>query len=751
MNYKDTTFSSRQRAEALLSLMTLEEKVAQLDIIRGVEYATIPHALNHCAIDEKSEIKFDELEKTVGTRGIGFIHDAYTVPEIFNRFQRYMVEKTRLGIPCIFTGEALHGISFPGATIFPVPLTLAASFNRKITNRVGQAIGAETRILGMHEILAPNLDVAREPRWGRVEETFGEDTYLCSEMGYEIITGEQKNGDFKRDDAVLTEPKHYCVHGIPENGINCANARVGRREIEQCYLPVFEKAITKAGANNVMACYNAIDGEVVISSEYYLTEILRNRWGMKGYVRADWGAIRRILQAHKTAETDKEAIRDVFNAGMDMQGCSDYTPDMWEGTLIEYINKGEISMEQVNNSVLSVLTLKFELGLFENPYTDEEKYKKVIRCEEHKALAYEAAKEGMTLLENDGILPLKEAYKKIALIGPSSAKQRVGGYSSMPDGYEVRSVYDELCEALDSKAEILQCSGCGIPVGTQAITAEDGQFHLIDIYDEVEDTSIVDAVATAEKCDLVIFVGGDNNFTSGEGHDRSDLRLPGEQRELILELAKLGKPMVLVFENGRSIDLSEELKVSNAVLLSWFGGEFGAKAIVETLLGKNNPAGRLPVSFPADSNRIPCYYSQLPNFFENMFEGERGARYPFGHGLSYTRFEYSDLVVTKTGDTDFTVTAKVKNIGDVDGDEVVQLYVNDVVSSVITPRKLLQGFERISLKPGEEKNVEFNLGFDSFRLLNKDFEWVVENGKFEIMLGAASNDIRLTETIEINR
>ena len=748
MKHLDTSLSSQERAEALLSIMTLEEKVAQLDIIRGVEYATIPHRLNHCSIDEKSEIRFDELEKTVGKRGIGFIHDAYAVPSMFNRFQKYMVEKTRLGIPCIFTGEALHGISYPGATIFPVPLTLAAAFNRENTHKVGEAIGAETRILGMHEILAPNLDVAREPRWGRVEETFGEDTYLCSEMGYQIITGEQKNGDFRRDDAVLTEPKHYCVHGIPENGLNCAAARVGRREIEQCYLPVFEKAITKAGANNVMACYNMVDSEVVISSKHYLTDILRGRWNMKGYVRADWGAIERLVKAHRTAETHEEAIRDVFNAGMDMQGCSDYTPEFWEGTIIDYINKGEISLEQVDKSVLSVLRLKFELGLFESPYADENKYKDVIRCEEHRALAYDVAKQGMTLIQNDGILPLKK-YKKIALVGPSSARQRVGGYSSMPEGYEVKSVYDELKSALGDETEILQCSGCGIPKGTQAITAEDGQFHLVEVYDEDEDTTIEQAVEIAKESDIVIFVGGDNNFTSGEGHDRSDLRLPGKQRELILEVAKTGKPVILVFENGRSIDLSEEVKVSNAILLSWFGGEFGAKAIVDTLLGKNNPAGRLPVSFPADSNRIPCYYSILPNFFENMFEGERKARFSFGFGLSYTEFEYSNLNITKTGQTDFTVTADIKNIGKVDGDEVVQLYVNDVVSSIVTPLKLLQGFERISLKSGETKTVTFNLDFDSFKLLNKDYEWVVENGKFEIMVGAASDDIRLSETIEI--
>jgi beta-glucosidase len=278
---------------------------------------------------------------------------------------------------------------------------------------------------------------------------------------------------------------------------------------------------------------------------------------------------------------------------------------------------------------------------------------------------------------------------------------------------------------------------------------EDGQPHLIEVYDEDESGSIEDAVKIAEQSDLVIFVGGDNNFTSGEGHDRSSLVLPGKQRELIMAVAKTGKPLNLVFENGRAIDLSEEIKASNAILVSWFGGEFGAKAIVETLLGDNNPAGRVPVSFPQDSNRIPCYYSILPNSTEMMFEGERGARYPFGYGLSYTQFEYSDMKIEKHGRTDYTVSATIKNIGDVAGDEVVQLYVNDVVSSVVTPLKLLKGFERISLAPSESKTVSFTLDFEAFRLLNKDMEWVAEDGEFEIMIGSASNDIRLSETITL--
>lgn len=750
MDYKNPALSPEERAESLLSVMTLEEKVAQMDIIRGVDFSTKPHRLSHCAIEADSQINYDKLSETLGKNGIGFIHDAYTEPKVFNMFQKYMVENTRLGIPCIFTGEALHGISWPGATVFPVPLALSASFNRENVNTIGRAIASETRALGMQEILAPNLDVAREPRWGRVEETFGEDTYLSSEMAYAIITGEQQDGNINRNDAVITEPKHYCVHGIPENGINCAQARVGRREIEQCYLPVFETAVRKAGANNVMACYNAIDSEVVLSSEYYLTEILRNRWNMKGYVRADWGAVVRLVNRHFTAATDKDAICDVINAGLDMQGCCDYTSVFWEKTIIELVNEGRISMERIDDAVRRVLTLKFRLGLFENPYTDEEHFKEVIRCKKHIEASHNAARQAITLIKNDGILPLKDGYKKIALLGPNSSRQRLGGYSSVPDGYELKSVYDEMKAYFGDKVEIMQCNGCGIPKDLQVETQE-GQPHLVEVYDEDEKECIDEAVAIAKECEIAILVCGDNTFTSSEGHDRADLKLAGKQRELVERVAQTGTPVVLVLENGRVVDLSVESNITSAIMVAWFGGETGAKAIVETLVGENNPAGRLPVSFPQDSNRIPCYYTVLPNNTEVMFEGNRRAKYPFGFGLSYTSFEYSDMKLEKTGELDYTVCVNVKNTGSVKGDEVVQLYVNDKVSSVITPLKELKGFQRITLEAGEQKKVEFNLGFDSFKLLNKNYEWVVEEGEFDIMLGASSEDIRLSEVINIDR
>ena len=750
MDYKNASLSPEERAKSLLSIMTLEEKVAQMDIIRGVEFSTKPHKLYHCAVEIDSEINEEKLNETLGSRGIGFIHDCYSHPVLFNKLQKYMIEKTRLGIPCMFTGEALHGILWPGATVFPVPLALAASFDRKNVNTIGKAIASETRALGMHEILAPNLDVAREPRWGRVEETFGEDTYLSCEMGYQIVTGEQQNGDIKRNDAVVCEPKHYCVHGIPENGINCAQARVGRREIEQSYLPVFETAIKKAGAYNVMSCYNAIDGEVVLSSKYYLTDILREKWGMKGYVRADWGSVVRLVNRHFTAATDEDAICDSVNAGLDMQGCCDYDTATWEGTIIKNVKSGRIPMKRIDDAVLRVLKIKFELGLFENPYTDETRHESVIRCEKHLTASHEAAKKSMTLIKNSGILPLEKGkYKKIALLGPSANRQRLGGYSSVPDGYELRSVLQELRDLLGDEVEIEYCNGCGIPKDLHVETQE-GQPHLVEVYDEDEKECISEAVEIAKNADIAIIVGGDNTFTSSEGHDRADLKLPGKQRELIEAVAKTGKPVVLVLENGRAVDLSVEDTICDAILIAWFGGETGAKAIAETLVGLNNPAGRLPVSFPQDSYRIPCYYTVLPNNTEVMFEGSRRPRYEFGFGLSYTDFEYSNLKIEKLGELDYIVSVDIKNTGKVKGDEVVELYINDKVSSIITPLKELKGFERISLDVNETKTVEFKLDFDSFKLLNRHFEWVVENGEFEILVGASSNDIRLKETIEIN-
>ncbi len=746
--YKNPALSPEERAHDLLARMNLDEKIAQINIMRGVEFHEKGRHNGTCSVDADDVLLQDEYAEFIGPEGIGYIHDIYSVPAIKNRMQKHLVENTRLGIPAIFTGEALHGISYNGASIFPVPLTLSQSFDPEIVNAVGGGIASEARILGHHEILAPNLDVARDPRWGRTEETFGEDTYLCSEMAVAIITGEQK-GDISRGDTVITEPKHYCVHGIAEGGLNCAPARVGRREVETCYLPVFEAGIVRGGAYNVMACYNSIDGEVVTESPYYLREILKERWGMRGISRADWGGIGRLMRHHKVATSDKECTRRALSGGLDMQGCCDYEVPEYKGFIKELIAEGKLEISRIEESVFRVLKMKFELGLFENPYADEEAYKSVVRCDKHAAISLKAAEAGMVLLTNNGILPLADKYRKIAVIGPSSAAQKVGGYSSVPTGYTVRSVYDELKDRYP-EAEIRQCDGCAITRSNgETVQYVDGQPHLTQMLDADIDDMIEDAVAIAKEAEVAILVCGDNTVTSGEGHDRSRLVLNGRQRELILKVAETGTPVVLVLENGKAIDLSAETPVCAAMVVAGFGGEFGAKAIVKTLAGDVNPAGRLTVSYPRDEGMVPCYYTRLPGTSSRYLEGDPSPLYPFGHGLSYTKFEYSDLTVKPLGAYRHEVKFTVKNVGDCAGDEVAQLYVNDIESSIVTPDRLLRKFKRVTLEAGESREITFVMDFDDFKLLGLDWKWKVEPGDFKIMVGASSADIRLEQVITI--
>lgn len=869
-NYKNPSLPVEERVKDLLSRMTLEEKAAQMDMIRGVELAEKVHKAHFCAVDENSGFQWDKVRESCGERGMGFVHDVYSVPAVLNRLQKYMVEETRLGIPCIFTGEALHGLSYPGATVFPMPINLGAAFDPGLTQEVGAAIAAETRSLGIHEILAPNLDLAREPRWGRVEETFGEDTYLSSCMAYAIVTGEQ-GGDISRPDKVAAEPKHYCVHGIPEGGTNCSPARVGRREIETDYLPVFEAGVKKAGAYNAMASYNCIDGEAVICSRRYLRRILKERYGLKGYVRADFGAVNRLKTSHHMTADSKESIRMAVDGGLDVQGF-DFSNSFWEKSLVSLVEEGKLEESVMDEAVSRVLRVKFELGLFENPYTEETHYKDVVRCEKHRMLSLRAARESMVLLQNKGgLLPLR-GVKSIALLGPSSGHQRIGSYSSVPYGYKVPSLYEELKKAAGDDIVIRQCDGCGIsdrdislvpeswyedgveltfynndhfegePAGTNrmeyinfnwilAKPHRDLEFtgysvkmkcmlhvdtHVFTEADEIKgrlvfttgdsvrvmvdgkcvidsfgdhkqklpgceflfvngavheveieyvcdvngndltlsmdfhDSSLEKAVALAEECDMTILVCGDDKVTSGEGMDRCDLKLYGKQKELVERVGALGKPSVLVLENGKPVDLRDETESMDAILVAWFDGELGAKAIAEALFGKINPSGRLPISFPKSVGHIPCYYSRLPGGSREYLEGNINALFPFGFGLSYTEFTYRDLVIEKREEKySYRAAVKVRNAGERFGTEVVQLYINDLLSSVVRPDRLLKGFCRVDLEPGEEKEVEFLLDFDSFKLLNLDMEWVVEPGEFEIIIGSSSADTGLSRIITV--
>lgn len=869
--YKDSTLTPEERASDLLSRMTLEEKVAQMDMIRGVELATKVHEAHFCAVDEHSDFYWDKVKESFGERGIGFVHDVYSVPEVLNKLQHYLVEETRLGIPCIFTGEALHGISYPGATIFPMPIAMGATFDPDLTKKVGHAIAAETRSLGIHEILAPNLDLAREPRWGRVEETFGEDTYLSSEMAYAIVTGEQGE-DISAPDAVMAEPKHYCVHGIPEGGTNCSPARVGRREVETAYLPVFEAGIKKAGACNAMASYNCIDGEAVINSELYLREILKERFGLRGYVRADFGAVSRLTHSHHIARDNREAMKLAVEAGLDVQGF-DFPNSEWENGLSELVRSGELSEAVIDEAVFRILKMKFELGLFEHPYTDEEHYKSVVRSKENREVSYQCARESIVLLQNEKkLLPLSQKIGSIAVLGPSSNLQREGSYSSVPWGYHMPSVYEEICKRVDPGCKVYQADGCGVtendvsvipgswypegvlleyfpndhfegePVGcdranlikfnwilakphrdlefkgysirmrtkmtvnTHDFSGEDeirgrlafttndtvevwvdgklliqsggdkkqrmpscpftfvnGQTYELEIkyVCDVNGNNVslcIDhhgddmekAVELARISDAAILVCGDDKVTSGEGMDRCDLRLYGKQQELIRRVCEVNSCVILVLENGKPVDLSWEKEHVNSILEAWFGGELGGKAIADVLFGEISPGGRLPISFPKSVGHLPCYYSALPGGSPIYLEGTRKELFCFGHGLSYTEFAYGDLAIENVGGAyDYRVSCKVKNVGSCGADEVVQLYINDVCSSVVTPELLLQGFQRIHLEPGEEKQVIFRLNFDSFRLLNKKFEWVVEPGEFQILVGASCRDIRLERSLWI--
>ena len=745
--YKNPALSPEERAEDLLSRMTLREKIAQLDMKFGSKYCTETEEVDCCSVKETADYNWDKLREDFPD-GLGYLHDNYSVPAVMNKLQKFFIENSRLGIPVIFTGEALHGIAGTRATILPIPTAWAATFEPKYAYEAGRVIAAETRALGIYEVLAPNLDVARDPRWGRTEETFGEDTCLSTKMAVGIVSGHQ-NGDISAKDSVISEPKHYCIHGIPEGGVNCGTARAGVREIESCYLPVFEAAIKEGGAYDVMVSYNSIDGDLMMTSKRYLKEVLKERFGLKGICRSDWGGLRRVHYLHKMAKNEKDAIYLSKKNGLDCQGGDEYPNKLWVDSLEELVNEGKIDIENINESCRRVLNLKFKLGIFENPYTDEDEYKKIINKKEHLDKALEIAQKSIILLKNDEILPLdKTKYKKIALIGPSSNKVRLGGYSAKPVGRNLKTIYDILKEELP-ETEIFQCDGCGISDGDFEFALGD-QHHLSGIKAEEYAENFAEAIEIAKKCDLIIFCGGDDTISSGEGRDRCELTLCGRQSELLKALAKTDKPVIFIMIHGKPLAIKEESDISSAVLSCWFGGESGPQAICDVILGKINPGGKLPFSLPRRSTMIPCYYSMLPGASNEYYEGNGDALYPFGHGLSYTEFKYSDMKVEKTGKNEVNVKLKVKNIGNISGDEVIQIYVEDCESSVVTPTLLLKDFKRVTLNPNEEHKIEFNLGYNAFKLLNQDYEWVVEPGNFRICAASSSRDIRLSETIYLD-
>lgn len=754
--YKNAKAPIEDRVNDLLGRMTVNEKVGQLLCPLGWPMYTK---------SDKGKVGISDtyikrmIQMPIGSFWAVLRADPWTqktlttglnpklAAEALNALQKYAVEKTRLGIPILFAEEAPHGHMAIGATVFPTALSQASTFDEELIQKMGEAIGLEVRAQGAHVGYGPVLDIAREPRWSRMEETFGEDPVLTGILGTAMVKGMQGQ-DYKDGKHVYSTLKHFAAYGIPEGGLNGEQANVGQRTLFSELLPQFKRAV-KAGVASIMTSYNSIDGVPCTANKYLLTDVLRNQWGFKGAVFSDLQSIEGIASTHHVAEDWGEAGMLALKAGVDfdLEGNS-YGPN-----LEKKLQEGKITMEDLDRAVRNVLRLKFQMGLFENPYVDPNVAAKVVRSKEHKELARQVAREGVVLLKNDGLLPLSKNLKRVAVIGPNADMMynQLGDYTAPQDRKELTTVLDGVKNLLP-KAQVTYVKGCAVRDTTQS--------------------QIKEAVAAAKAADVTILVVGGSSardfettylstgaaivnknaiadMECGEGYDRADLHLMGDQEKLMKALLDSGVKLVVVYIQGRPLNMNLASEQANALLTAWYPGEQGGQAIADVLFGDYNPAGRLPVGIPRNVGQLPVHYSKHPS--HNYVDSSADPLFSFGYGLSYTKFEYSDLQLVPGNGMDVyqTVKCTVKNVGNVDGDEVVQLYINDVVASVEPLHKALKGFKRIHLKAGESKEISFNLGFEELSLYNMQMQQVVEPGKFKVMIGAASNDIRLNGEFEI--
>ncbi len=705
--YRQANAPIEKRVDDLLGRMTLEEKVRQLDLYAGAKALVDKRKdSTHAAADavflpEKAQALFGDL-------GVGGIHDLYPTPEQSNAIQRWVISHNRLGIPVLFIEEGLHG--FDTGTVFPAPINLAATWNPMIARQTGAAIASEARATGVGMILAPVLDVARDPRWGRVEEDFGEDPYLTGQLGLAYVRGAQ--GESLNSDAtVVAEPKHFVGHGSPEGGTNTSPVHIGERELRTVMLKSFEPAIRQGHAMGVMAAYHEIDGIPITDDPFVLKTILRQEWGFQGFVLSDLGAIRRLYTVHDVAATPKDAVCMAIRSGVDMQ-FYDFDHDVFQNALIDCVREGSLSQADLDEAVRSVLRVKFALGLFDQPFVDSGLNAKVHRSQAHLAVSLESARESMTLLKNNGnLLPLSKSIQRIAVIGPNADVARYGDYEMESNGERI---------------SMLQ--GIRLMVPQSTVTFDAGK-------------DIPSAVAIAKQADIVILGMGEQQGISGEGFDRSNLDLPGNQEQLLEAVVATGKPVVLVLENGRPLTIGWAKEHVPAILEAWYPGEFGGKAIAETLFGDNNPAGRLTITFPRSTGQLPDFYNSDPSRMEKYVDDNGKPLFPFGFGLSYTTFRYGHLAVEPPAPgshDDVQVTVEVTNTGSREGDEVAQLYMREDVTSVETPRRSLEGFSRIHLKPQETKTVSFRIPQEQLAVWNVEREWAVEPGTFTLWAGGSS-------------
>ena len=742
--YRDASLSIEDRVADLLPRMTLEEKVDQ--IATGWENRME-------IIDPTGTYTSEEARKIILNEwGAEMKVTARQYANLRNGVQRYQREKTRLGIPVLFYSESLHGLMENGSTSFPQALGLAATWDPALVKRVFTAAGDEAASRGVGQVYSPVLDIARDPRWGRTEETYGEDPYLVSRMGVAAIEGLQGDDFLINRHHVLATAKHFAVHGQPEGGTNTAPGNYSERIIRENFLVPFQAAVEEARVGSVMASYNEIDGVPSHMNRWLLDKVLRQEWGFRGYITSDADGLDMMVTTHHVAQDNAEAARLGLAAGVDydleLSNAGVYR------SLVEQVKQGQAPESAVDKAVARVLAAKFRLGLFDNPYVDPDYAERITNGEEHRKLALEAARKVIVLLKNDkNLLPLDlSRLKTIAVIGPNAADVHLGGYSRDP-GRGV-SVLDGIRARVGKQANVFYAEGCRITTAPQGYMGS--WFDPVELVDPKTQTGKIQAaVETARKADVAILVVGENESTNreaGEDHrgDRDSLDLLGAQNELVKAVVETGTPTVVVLLNGRPLSVNYIAEKVPAILEGFYLGEEGGTGLAEVLFGDVNPGGKLPITFPRTVGDLPDFYNHKPSANVDYAFGTRQPLFAFGYGLSYTTFSFDNLRVEPTrilpGGT-AKVSVEITNTGKREGDEVAELYVHPAVSSVTQPVMQLKGFDRITLKPGEKKTVTFTVTPEMLSILNLDMHHVVEAGVYELMVGSSSNKtstVRLT-------
>ena len=744
--YENPKAPLEDRVQDLLSQMTLEEKTCQMATLYG-SGRVLKDALPQD--NWKTEVWKDGIGNIDEEHnGLGAFKSEYSFPyakhvDAKHTIQRWFVEKTRLGIPVDFTNEGIRGLCHDRATYFPAQCGQGATWNKKLIARIGEVEAKEAVALGYTNIYSPILDIAQDPRWGRCVETYGEDPYLVGELGKQMITSLQKYN-------LVATPKHFAVYSIPvggRDGKTRTDPHVAPREMRTLYIEPFRMAFQEAGALGVMSSYNDYDGEPITGSYHFLTEILRQEWGFQGYVVSDSEAVEFISNKHKVADTYENGIAQAVNAGLNIR--THFTPPAdFILPLRKAVEDGKISQETLNKRVAEILRIKFWLGLFDNPYRGNGKQaEQIVHSKEHQAVSLEAARQSLVLLKNEtNLLPLSKSVRSLAVIGPNADEQTQLICRYGPANAPIKTVYQGIKELLPH-AEVIYKKGCDI------IDPHFPESEILDFQKTAEEVRLMEeAIRAAKQAEVVVMVLGGNELTVREDRSRTSLNLPGRQEELLKAVCATGKPVILVMLDGRASSINYAAAYVPAILHAWFPGEFCGQAVAEALFGDYNPGGRLAVTFPKSVGQIPFAFPFKPGSDESSSTSVYGALYPFGHGLSYTTFTYSDLHISPSHQGvqgDIHISCKIKNTGKTKGDEVVQLYLRDEISSVTTYTKVLRGFERISLEAGEEQTVHFRLRPQDLGLWDKNMNFRVEPGSFKVMLGASSTDIRLHGQFEI--